>query len=261
MRLLRSLLMLAVSAGLAACGGSDECTVPRTGNEETCDSYNGTQLRFIVGEPPPDVSAYCASACVDVESFLAIAGYDDLRRVPFLAKVRRIGNLGINVDGLKNLKGLERVDIVHELSLSGLTGETLPKTLDGLADEEMESFWLDAVTGLESLIGAPKKVDSFAVTRSSLQTLDLRAVASANVSIEGNDRLQSIALGSGPLNQLTVRANPALRELTWDPGLTIRRSVRIDANTSLSSCRVQELVDQTKIGARSDFVLNNGPCP
>lgn len=248
-------------ASLAGCG-NEECSLPRRGDEQTCDSYDGGQLRFVVGEPLSDISAYCASPCVDVFAPIAIAGYEDLRKVPLLPKVRQVNGLGINLDGLRDLRGLENVDVVRQLSLSGLNGDTSPKTLQGLVDEEVEVVSIEQVTGLASLEGASlKRVDSLVVSRSSVQALDLRGTQMTGLSVLSNDDLHSLAISSGAMNQVWIRVNPLLSELSWSPGLTVK-NLRVDSNDALSSCLVQQFVEQTDAGTpRMEFVSNNGPCP
>ncbi len=248
-------------AALAGCG-DDECSLPRSGDEQTCDSYDGGQLRFVVGEPMSDISAYCASPCVDVFAPLAISGYDDLRKVPLLPKVRFVNGLGINLDGLRDLRGLEKVDVVRELSLSGLSGDSSPKTLQGLADEEMDALVLEQVTGLASFEGASfKRVDQVVVSRSSVQSLDLSGIQMTALNVLSNRDLRSLAISSGALKQVWITSNPLLSELSWSPGLSVR-NLRVESNGALSSCLVQQLVEQTDAGVpRMEFIRNNGPCP
>ncbi|MDP1830248.1 MAG: hypothetical protein Q8L48_43690 [Archangium sp.] len=252
-----------VFAGLLAACGDEECSLPRQGDEQACDSYDGGQLRFVVGEPLSDVSAYCASQCVDVFAPLAISGYEDLRKVPFLPKVRLVNGLRINLDGLRDLRGLEKVDVVRELSLSGLNGDTLSKTLEGLADQEMDAFVLEQVTGLTSLEGASlHRVESLMVSRSSVQNVDLSGVQATFLSILSNNDLQSLAISSGAMHQVWIRVNPLLSELSWGPGLTVRKNLLVESNSALSSCLVQQFAEQTDAGVpRTEFIRNNGPCP
>lgn len=258
----RSALIVFVTAVFASCG-SEECSLPRLGDEQTCDSYDGGQLRFVVGEPLSDVSAFCSSPCVDVFAPIAIAGYEDLRKVPLLPKVRLVQKLGINMDTLRDLRGLEKVDVVGELSLSGISGDTSRRTLEGLTDEEMDAFTLEEVSGLVSLEGSPiKRLDFFKADRSSLQSLDFGSTQVASMNVEFNESLRSLTLPPGAMSYLWIHANPALAELMWSPGLTVRKALEVDANRALSSCLVQQLVEQTDAGVpRRELNLNNGPCP
>ena len=258
----RSALIVVVATAFASCG-SEECSLPRLGDEQSCAAYDGGQLRFVVDEPLPDISAFCASPCVDVFAPIAIAGYDDLRKVPLLPKVRLVNGLGINIDTLRDLRGLEKVDVVRQLSLSGENGDTSRKTLEGLADEEMEGLAIEQVSGLASLEESPvKRLEAFSAFRSSLQSLDLSGVQVVFANIDGNESLRSLTLPSAAMTQLRIHYNPALSELMWSPGLTVRKSLEVDANRALSSCLVQQLVDQTDGGVpRRDFTSNNGPCP
>jgi hypothetical protein len=254
--------MVFLTSVLAACG-SDECSSPRLGDELTCDSYDGGQLRFVVGEPLSDVSAFCASPCVDVYAPIAISGYEDLRTVPLLPKVRLVHKLGINIDTLRDLRGLEKVDVVRELSLSGQNGDTSRKTLEGLADEEMDAFSLEQVSGLANLEGSPvKRLNVFGAVSSSIQNIDLGGVQVTDVNVDGNDSLSSLRIPSAMMTQLRVRANTKLSELNWGPGLTVSRTLEVYANDALSSCLVQQLVEQTDAGVpRWEFISSNGPCP
>ncbi len=249
-------------AALAGCG-DEECSLPRSGDEQTCDSYDGGQWSFVAGEALPDFSAYCASPCVDVFAPIAIAGYADLRKVPLLPKVRLVNGLRITLDGLRDLRGLEKVDVVRELSLSGLNGDSSPKTLQGLADEEMEALVMEQVTGLASFEGTSfKRVDQVVVSRSSVQNLDLSGTQVTALNVLSNRDLRSLAISSGSMQQVWIRVNPLLSELSWSPGLTVRNSLSVDANGALSSCLVQQLVEQTDAGVpRMEFIRNNGPCP
>lgn len=255
-------MFCALASALAACGDG-ECSLPRQGDEQTCDSYDGGQLRFVVGEPLSDVSAFCASQCVDVFAPVAIAGYEDLRKVPFLPKVRLVHGLGINLDGLRDLRGLEKVDVVRELSLSGLNGDTARKTLEGLTDEEMGSVSVEQVSGLASIEGAAiKRVDSLSVSSSSVERLDLTGVQASFLNVASNDELRSLSIASGEMQQVFVRVNPILTELAWGPGLTVRSQLRVESNGALSSCLVQQFAAQTDAGvSRTEFIRNNGPCP
>jgi hypothetical protein len=258
---LRTVLTCLLVGALAGCG-DEECSLPRRGDEQSCDSYDGGQLRFVAGEPLPDISRYCASPCVDVFAPMAIAGYDDLRKVPLLPKVRLVNGLGINLDGLRDLRGLEKVDVVRQLSLSGLSGDNSPKTLEGLADEEMDALVMEQVTGLSSFEGASfKRVDQVVISRSSVQAIDLTDTQMTHLSVLSNDELRSLAISSGALKQVWIITNPLLSELSWSPGLTVK-NLRVDSNTTLSSCLVQQFADQTDAGTpRTEFIRNNGPCP
>ncbi len=263
MRAFRSVLTCAVIVvGLAACDRED-CSLPRTGDEQSCDSYDGGQWSFVVGDPLPDLSAYCASQCVDVFAPVVVAGYDDLRKVPLLPKVRLVNWLAVNMDGLKDLRGLEKVDVVRNFKLMGQNGDSSPKTLEGLFDEVMEGFSIEQTTGLAGLEGAAlKRVESLLVSRSSVQQLDLSGVQASYVNVTGNDDLRSISFASGEVKQVYIHANSSLAELSWGPGFTVRDQVVIDSNTALSSCLVQQFVDQTDAGRpRMEFTRNNGPCP
>jgi hypothetical protein len=217
----------------------------------------------VVGDPLPDLSAYCASQCVDVFAPVAIAGYDDLRKVPLLPKVRLVRSLRVNLDGLKDLRGLENVDVVGNLTLFGQNGDTSPKTLEGLTDEQMGALSLEQVSGLVSLEGSRvKRLEVFAADRSSLRTADLSGVEVAFMNVGGNESLRSLTLPSGAMTQLWIQYNPVLSELTWSPGLTVRKNLLVDTNRALSSCVVQQLVEQTDGGVpRTEFIRNNGPCP
>jgi hypothetical protein len=255
--------MCGVLVGALAGCGEEECSLPRRGDEQSCDSYDGGQLRFVVGEPLSDISAFCASPCVDVFAPMAIAGYDDLRQVPLLPKVRLVNGLGINLDGLRDLRGLEKVDVVRELSLSGLNGDSSPKTLEGLSDEEMDAVVLEQVTGLASFEGASfKRVDQMVVSRSSVKTLDLRGTEVTALNVLSNNDLRSLAISSGEMQHVWIRVNPILSKLLWSPGLTVRENLLVESNPTLSSCLVQQFADQTDAGTpRTEFIRNNGPCP
>ena len=264
MCIFRSVLIFGALGGvLAGCGVDENCSLPRQGDEQSCDSYDGGQLRFVVGEPLPDISAYCASPCVDVLAPIAISGYDDLRKVPLLPKVRVVYGLGINIDTLRDLRGLEKVDVVGQLSLSGLNGDTSRKTLEGLTDGEMEGFALEQVSGLFGLEGLSlKRLGGFAVERSSLQELDLSGVEVSFLNVDGNEALRSVTLSSAPMTQVSIHYNQVLSGLVWGPGLTVSKSLEVDTNRSLSSCLVQRFVEQTDAGRpRMESIRNNGPCP
>jgi hypothetical protein len=262
-RALRSMLTSTVLVlGLAGCG-SEECSLPRSGDEQSCDSYDGGQWTFVAGEPFPDLSAYCASKCVDVFAPVAIGGYDDLRRVPLLSKLRVIQRLRVNMDGLKDLRGLEAVDVTGHLTLFGQNGDGSPKTLDGLSDEEMEGFSVEQVSGLATLESASvKRVDSLSVMGSSVQHLDLTGIQASYVSVLATDELRSLSFAAGEMKQVIIRGNGQLSELSWTPGTTVRNQLVVEFNDALSSCLVQQFVEQTDAGVRrTEFIRNNGPCP
>ena len=50
---------------------------------------------------------------------------------------RKVNELRVNLDGLKDLKGLENVDVVGHLTLFGQGGDRSPRSLEGLSDEEL----------------------------------------------------------------------------------------------------------------------------
>jgi hypothetical protein len=255
--------MCVVFVGLLAGCGNDECSAPRRGDEQTCDSYDGGQLTFALGEHVSDVRAFCASPCLDVFAPVAISGYSDLRMVPLLPKLRQVQKVSINIDTLHDLRGLEKVDVLTELSLNGRNGDTTRKTFEGLSDEEMGAFTLEQVSGVASLEGASvKRLEVFAARSSSLHSLDLSAAQVAFMNVDANESLRSLTLPSGEMTQLWIQRNPQLSELTWRPDLTVRKNLLVDSNQSLSSCVVQQLVEQTDAGVRrTEFIRNNGPCP
>jgi hypothetical protein len=252
-----------IVVALAGCGEEEHCSLPRRGDEQTCDSYDGGQWSFVVGDPLPDLSAYCASQCVDVFAPVAIGGYDDLRKVPLLPKMRLVQRIRVGMDGLKDLKGLEKVDVVGHLTLFGQNGDNSPRTLEGLSDGQMEGFSIEEVSGLASLEGASlKRVDSLSVAGSSVQRLDLSGVQASYVNVFANYDLRSVALSSGESKQVIIRANDVLTELSWGSGFTVRNQIVVESNGSLSSCLVQQFVEQTDAGVRrTEFISNNGPCP
>lgn len=262
MRPVRSVLVAFVTAALAACG-SEECSLPRQGDEQTCDSYDGGQLRFVVGEPLSDVSAFCASQCVDVFAPIAISGYENLRDVPLLAKVRQVHGLWINLDTLTDLRGLEKVDVVRDLTLFGQNGDTTPRTLRGLADEEMWSLAIEEVTGLGSLEGSSvKRVDSLVISRSSLKTVDLSGVEASSLNVASNNELRSLTIAPGAMQHVVLSVNPLLSELSWSSGLSVRKQLWFESNSSLSTCLIRQFADETDAGVpRMEFIRNNGPCP
>jgi hypothetical protein len=69
-------------------------------------------------------------------------------------------------------------------------------------------------------------------------------------------------LAAAPMAQLVVHANSSLTELSWEPGLVVRDRILFENNASLSSCLVQQFIEQTDAGTRRDETIrNNGPCP
>jgi hypothetical protein len=263
MRALRPVLTC-LALLLAACG-RDECSQPRTGDEETCDTYDGGQLSFVLGDPLPDVSAYCESRCVDVNAPIAIGGYADLRDVPFLPKVRRVKSLGLNMRGVSNLRGLEKVDVIGQLRLFGIEGQvdSSRKTLEGLLDEEVEGFDIERVSGLDNLDGlSVRRATVFSLMSTSLQQIDLSSVDASFVSVHGNSALKSLALSSNVMKRMYVRGNRSLSELSWISGLQVRDELHFENNAALSSCLVQRFADETDAGTiRREFNSGNGPCP
>ena len=263
MRALRPVLTSLVVL-FAACG-RDECSQARTGDEETCDSYDGGQLSFVLGDPLPDMSAYCESRCVDVDAPIAIGGYADLRDVPFLPKVRRVKALGLNMRGVSSLRGLERVDVTGELHLFGHAGQldNSSKTLEGLVDEEVEALTIERVSGLDSLNGlSVQRANSVSLVATSLQQVDLSSVKASFVNVNANFELKTLALSSNVMKQLSIYANESLAELSWMPGLQVQNRLEVGRNAALSNCVVQRLVEETDAGtARSVSILDNGPCP
>ena len=64
------------------------------------------------------------------------------------------------------------------------------------------------------------------------------------------------------MQHVWIRVNPLLSELSWSPGLTVRKNLSVDSNSALSSCLVQQCAEQTDSGVpRTEFIRNNGPCP
>ena len=154
------------------------------------------------------------------------------------------------------------MDVVRQLSLSGLSGDSSRKTLQGLTDDEMDALVLEQVTGLTTLKNTSfKRVDQVVVSRSSVQALDLSGTQMTALNVPSNRDLRSLAISSGALKQVWITSNPLLSELSWSPGLTVR-NLRVESNSALSSCLVQQLVEQTDAGRpRMEFIRNNGPCP
>jgi hypothetical protein len=124
-------------------------------------------------------------------------------------------------------------------------------------------FAIEDVQGLSSLEGSSlERVVSFAVTRTSVQRLDLTGVQASYLNVSANFELRSLSFASGEVKQLTLHANPVLDELSWAQGFTVRDQLVIDSNSALSSCLVQQFAEQTDAGVRRmDFIRSNGPCP
>lgn len=243
---------------------SPTCTTPRSGSEESCTIIDGGNWRFAEGEPLPDFEAYCASQCVDFYGVFSISGQTDLRKAPILPKIRKLYSLDIGVDGLTDLTGLEKVEVsqLHLFSSSTEKSQSF-KSLSGFAAEEADVFEVTGESGLLSLSSlALKRVRGLSLTETSVVDVDLSSIEAQNLGLSRNLEVRSLKLPSMTMQSVSVSANLALSNLSWDPPLKVARLVDIQSNPSLSSCTVQRLVDDSAPdGGRTVITVNNGPCP
>ncbi|MFZ5443892.1 MAG: hypothetical protein ACOZQL_28060 [Myxococcota bacterium] len=255
----------ALTAGVlgSGCAVDASCLTPRPDEETACDIVDaGTEWRFVNGQPLPDIEPFCSSRCVDFPGTLTLDGQHDLRKVPLLPKLRKVDRLIINVAGLPDLRGLERVDIGTLLHI-GSYGVGAPDltfaSMTGLEDDAIDVVTVSRTPGLTSLGDSIRKATTISLEDTGLVSLDLENVSVDYLSVFGSKDLRSISLGSGTMESIWIDANPALETLTW--GELRARSIRISRNPRLSSCQVSRFVQDAGAAAGLTTVLDNGPCP
>ena len=266
MRLVRSALILFLAATAGACRPKDDCYAPRTGDETTCAVFDtmGWQWTISPDQPIRDLDTFCAASCIDVlEGHVNINGYPDLREVPLLAKFRTVQDLDLDVEGLRDLRGLEGVDIVGTLKLSTHGADMFSfKSLDGLSDRALTGVFFKQVMGVEDFDGARfDRLDALMVEDAALRRIDLSSLSMEHLSLIGASELTSLRVGSGVMGEASIMSASQLTGFSWVPGLKVR-NFNIQNNSQLSSCLVADFVEATNLGlASSRLVANNGPCP
>ena len=245
---------------VAACGKADPCFEPRD------VSYQGECVVLEQGwriskGALPDFGSYCSAPCIDVDAGIGIEGYDDLSDAPLLPKFRRVLSLNLDAHALRDLRGLETVE-VERLSLFGTGADDAFESMAGLNVRSMAALTFSSVSGREFLSGSMlEHVASATIDGTGLVSADLSALTFRSLAVRGNRELTALTLPDNAMEALTISDNPKLTELTWDAGIRVK-NLRIVSNTSLSSCLLDEFVRSAKPdgGYRTDVFLN-GPCP
>jgi hypothetical protein len=253
-------LSAAFLALLLGCQPDGECFTPRTGDETSCEVQSKMSTWALTrGQPIEDSERFCKASCIDAE-IVGISGYTDLREVPLLAKMRSVHYLTVVVDGVKDLRGLENVDVDVLHLTTSLEDPRSFKSFDGLGDRELDELDLSKMFGLLEFDGSRfDKLGSFAASDSGLQRIDLSMHSGTNVGLNRLDDVTSVALGGASTWGVSFVSLGSLRTFTWQPDLRVTKTINIQNNPVLSSCVVADLVAQT----RPQLVLtsNNGPCP
>lgn len=251
-------------AATGACAPDDACFAPRTGNETACEVFEpGGQWTINANEPVEHLDTLCEASCIDASSttFVGVMGYSDLRKVPLLAKFRKIPFLTIDVEGLPDLRGLENVAI-GDLTLSTHGKDmTTFHSLDGLGSA-LDSLSLNLLMGLTELDGARfTRLGAFSAEDSALERVSLASLTPAYVGLSRLDALTELSLGGGTVREIDLVGCSNLASFSWQPELKVQRFI-IQNNSVLSSCLVQDFVSATAISPRgTTLVANNGPCP
>lgn len=256
------ILGLALASG---CAPHDSCFEPRSLDESNCEvvELNGSQWDLHSNQPIERLDSLCSAACIDVPGgVVSVAGYDDLRKVPLLAKMRTIHRLAIDVEGLVDLRGLEHLDITLSLDLSTHGGDlTSFASLDGLEDRDVGEVAFKQLLGLAEFDGARfSRLDYFSAEDCALRRVDLSSLRPKYVYLNGLSELRELALGGGTMDQLGLTSSSILAGFSWQPDLKLR-SYNIQNNRALSSCLVQDFIDATYVPPGVRLSSNNGPCP
>ncbi|MFZ5443891.1 MAG: hypothetical protein ACOZQL_28055 [Myxococcota bacterium] len=227
-----------------------------------CDVVDaGTEWQFVDGQPLPDFEPFCASKCVDFPGTLTIVGQRDLRKVPLLPKLRKVNRLIVNIDGLPDLRGLEKVDIETLLNLVSHRVDSPDLTfvsMAGLEDDSIDVITIDNAPGLPSLSSGLRRAQALSIVSTGIREVDLHSVAIRDLALVKNPELRSVALGSGTMQSVLLEWNKSLDTFSWGD-LQVRQSVRISGNPNLSTCRAEEFTRDA--GAPRTTVIDNGPCP
>ncbi len=268
MRSIRPALIITI---LSACTPAvdDSCRTPRALEAIDCAVYDGGQWTFDPSRPLPELDAFCAAACVDIDAPVQISGYEDLTDVPLLPKIREIRFLSINVDTLENLRGMETVDIVGSLQLEGtvaLYGEAPRKnftSMSGLTDEYIPGLTFRRTNTRVNLAASSlKRVDFVTLEEAGLVSLDLSVINPTSVNVAASHSLTSIRFGDGPMQYVSLSGNESLQQLEWPDSLIVTKRIDIDANKMLSTCLINDFLSSTDAGPRRVEAIHwNGPCP
>jgi hypothetical protein len=76
----------------------------------------GPQWDIYAGAPISGLETLCKASCIDVDFRVLISGYSDLREAPLVAKFRTVKDLVVDVEAVRDLRGLETVDITGRSS-------------------------------------------------------------------------------------------------------------------------------------------------
>lgn len=222
---------------------------------------DGGSWRFVEGEPEPDYQSYCAADCIDFEGRLAV-DRADLRQVPLLGKMRRIRDLYLGIDQLKDLQGLELADM-DQLTMTGSGVETGLRSLNGLTDRELSSLSITGAPALTTLSNVDLfRIGALSLSTTGLTTLNLGGTDTQELAVGQNDQLTSIRLPNSNMKMIQLTSNPELSALSWDAGLRLS-SVLVIQNPRLSTCLIDQLAAETKPDGGQQFknIIGNGPCP
>ncbi len=258
-----AVILVLVGATAALCGCSPavaaNCLAVRDPAATDCVTISGENWRFVEGEPEPDYADYCAAACVDFDADLAIADRNDLRTVPLLRKMRFIKSLRINVDTLSDVSGLELVEagMIELWALSSTTNFTSFRGLSETSTADLRVKDALGVTSLDSL--PPRGLPSLSLSRTNLVDVDVTPFTElSSLRLELNDGLQSVRLGSGRMDVVSLSSNWNVSRLEWGSGLVVEGATFFE-NSKLSSCLIQDFIADVK--ADGGYVMHNGPCP
>lgn len=252
---------------LSSCGGrsaDDPCFQPRAADASECLFVDGgLTLSRTMPIEEATVRAMCEAPCVDVSGTLEIDGYDRLVDVPGLSKIRRLGGLAIHVKTLRDLKGLEHVDVTGGLYLINRSGESDSfMSLEGFSDDTLIGLTLNGLRAARfdlKTLGL-RQLELLNLEYTDLVSVDATGWSLKSISVRGCDELLSINLGAAPMESVSLIGNEKLETLTWPEELSVKRNIYITNNTALSTCEISNFVSETTESAIGVVTENNGPC-
>lgn len=264
----KALLGLVACTLMTACESTPpSCLEPRASDATQCTSLRDEAIELDRQRPLGELEAHCEASCIDAW-IVTVKGYASLADVPLLGKLRRVDVLKIDVDPITDLRGLENIESLQQLSLEGTElfyGRQPPakfSSLQGLKLREINTLRFKdtfaALTGSEL-----QQIGRLGLSNVADMELDVGPLNPRALELDGADRLATVRLGSGPMTDVVVDANPALAALEWDAALRVTGSVSITRNRAFSNCLAIEFANATR-GSRdagADNFYGNGPCP
>ncbi|MGV3619859.1 MAG: hypothetical protein ACO1OB_03525 [Archangium sp.] len=210
------------------------------------------------------VALDCSATCIDFAGDFAVYKPSDLRTVPLLQKLRVVDSLRISIDDLRDLSGLELVQ-VNRLWLTGnhIYPTNTFTSFQGLTESSASDLIIEDAPGLTSLDSLPARgVKALLASKVDVVNVDVSLMTDLTaLRLRSNDALQSVRLGAHRMEVVALQSNRNVTTLEWGEGLTVDKS-SFSENRSLSSCRIQEFIDDVQPdGGNRGFVMWNGPCP